>query len=159
MKTKQIIFFSFLFLLILSPLINAEILDMTAPSNNEKLTIGSTYELEANTDGITADPSINCTFTYWHLGKNTSVVTLGVVENGTKFNMTVPNSFGTNIFLSDCTNGTVIYSSSQVSLNNYAAGETAEVFIDGIVLFLVFFVSFATLIGLVLLFGWMKKKF
>lgn len=40
----------------------------------------------------------------------------------------------------------------------YDAGETSEVSIDLIVGILVALVSFATLIGLILLFGWMKKK-
>ena len=40
----------------------------------------------------------------------------------------------------------------------YDAGETSEVSIDLIVGVLAALVSFATLIGLVLLFGWMKGR-
>lgn len=40
----------------------------------------------------------------------------------------------------------------------YDAGETSEVSIDLIVGVLAAIVSFATLIGLILIFGWMKKK-
>ena len=40
----------------------------------------------------------------------------------------------------------------------YDAGETSEVSIDLIITVLAGFVSLGTLIGLVLLFGWLKKR-
>ena len=40
----------------------------------------------------------------------------------------------------------------------YDAGETSEVVIDNIVAIGAAIVSFASLVGLILLYGWMKKK-
>ena len=49
-----------------------------------------------------------------------------------------------------------------MTLNNYTAvydaGETSEVVIDNIVAIGAAIVSFASLVGLILLYGWMKKK-
>jgi len=45
-----------------------------------------------------------------------------------------------------------------VSINRYASGEVSEVSIDLIVGVGAVLVGFASLIGLIFMFGWMKKK-
>jgi len=142
---------------------------ITAPANNAVLTIGENYEFLGTSDLTGA--AYNCTWQYLHQGDSTWT-TIGEQSGANKagINATVPNSFGTNMIRIGCindtgatryTNGensTTIATTMSISFNNYAAGEASEVTVDLIIAVGAVFVSVATLVGLVLLWGWIKRK-
>lgn len=131
---------------------------ITAPADSAVLTLGSTYQLTGTTD--LTNP-VNCTWEYRHKGTTDFTTLSSLTSNITDVNVTIPDSFGTNQFNLTCVNSTETQSdmtTMSVSIKRYDAGEVSEVSVDLIIAVGVVFVSFASLIGLLILFGWMKKR-
>lgn len=142
---------------------------IVTPADNAELAIGSTYEF-TGTSGLTG-ATYTCTYQYRLRGDDSWGTIATTEDNESAVNATVPNSFGTNQFRVGCTNhttgvryieganSTTATTTLSVSLRNYEAAEASEVTIDMIIAVGATIVGFATLIGLILLFGWVKKRF
>ena len=148
-----------LFIFLLLAALPGLALTLVTPAANAVLTLGADLTVTA-TNTTQTD---NCTFAYVHQGL-TDYNTIGTdinVTDGITFDTTVPDSFGTNTFRVNCTNSSNVIigdDSLGVSINRFDAGETSEVVVDLLVKIGVAAVSFATLIGLVLLYGRFRKK-
>ena len=141
---------------------------ITAPADGAELAIGSTYEF-GGTSGLTG-ATYNCTFRARHKGKD-SWTTLGTtLGDAAKVNATIPNSFGLHEIQIGCINATTATrytiggnstaadTTTSITFKQYSTAEASEVTIDLIVAVGAVLVGFASLIGLMLLYGWVKKK-
>lgn len=133
---------------------------IVTPADDAELTLGADYNYTFTT-GVT-DP-INCQMFYMHMGgtSNTSIGNNTAGLNQTWVNATVPDSWGTNQFSVICSNGTLTEHDSttmSVTIKRYDAGEISEVTIDTIIAVIAFFVGMGSLIGLLLLWVWVKKR-
>jgi len=153
---KKLFFFLLVFTL-LSTLVTATTV-LTNPSDNEEFTIGSIEELSGTTD---LGDAYTCTFYELKKGDASYTIISEAEVNATKYNYTIPNDFGRHSINITCTNTTHTESDAStvtVQYANYGTGDASETIIDLLVGVFVLIVGFASLIGLVLLFNWIRKK-
>jgi len=153
---KKFLFFLLVFTL-LSSLVTATT-TLTNPEDGDELTINSIEELTATCDLGTP---FTCTFYDKQRGDSAFSSFGSALENETNLNVTIPNAFGTYTLNVTCTNTTHTESDAtteSIKYKKYDAGETSEISIDLLMGVLVAIVGFASLIGLILLFNWIRKK-
>jgi opacity protein-like surface antigen len=158
MDYKKILAFAFMVCMLIPASMAAT--SIVTPADSAELTLGAGYNFTLTT-GVT-DP-INCQWFYMHKGgsSNTSMGNNTADLNQTWLNTTVPDSWGTNQFSATCSNGSLTEHDSttmSVTIKNYDAGELSEVTIDVIVTVAAFLVGMGSLIGLLFLYLWIKKK-
>lgn len=131
---------------------------LTTPADSATLTLGATYNFTGSSD-VTVP--ISCEFLYMHKGGSSNTSLGNATGNNTWLSTTVPDSFGTNQFHVRCGNSTLSEADSgtmSVSIRNYDAAEISEVTIDMIVAVGAAIVGFASLIAIILLFVFLKKR-
>ena len=158
---KKLLLFIFMAVMLAGSAFAATVI--TAPADSATITYGAAYSYTATTGITNASNYLNCTY-YQRQRGTTSWTTIGQAtagSNSTDLTSTVPEVFGTHQFNVTCTNGTVTESDAttmSVSINRYSSSETVEVVTDSLMGIGVILLSFASLVGLILLWVWAKKK-
>jgi len=159
-------------LIFLIPIVSGAVtIEITNPSENEDLTIDQLYNLTGTiTDADATNESFNCLFYEKRINEATfSTVSMVGDENMTAVNSTtnywgqfrVPNEFGRHDIQVRCTNTTANTFNSSVRVvdfKRYSIGEASESIIDLVIAIFVALVGFGTLISLVLIYKWFRKK-
>jgi len=172
MKSKILIPFA-LMLLLASLFVNAaEVITITAPASNEDLTIGSNYNLTGTIAVTGADSKLNCSL-YDRLRNEayptTAISMIPDYSNMSDTNATygfwglfeVPEELGKHFMRVECLNSTTSHhNSSDVPVNyrRFAASEVSESIIDNVIGVFAALFGFVSLIGIVVLFVWLKKR-
>jgi len=156
---KKLLVFLAMCMMLALPVMGATVL--VTPADSATITLGATYNFTATSAIDTTVNAVSCEFLYAHQG-DTSNTSLGnATGNNTWLSTAVPDSFGTIQFSVVCSNSSVSESGTgtmSVSIRNYDAAEITEVSIDLIIAIIAAVVGFASLIALIVLYGFMKKR-
>jgi hypothetical protein len=171
----KLIGYFLVFSLLISAVSAAVSVTLDEPDASEEMTRGATYSYDVDWSGGDADLNVTlCNFYYLHqgdsawslIGTNTTEEPSDSLTTHTLLS-TVPDNFGTNTFNATCffvnKTGAFNYSvsdlSASVSVKQYSTGEASEAAIDLLVGSAAALFSFVSIIALVLLFVWVRKKF
>ena len=177
MKTNKL-FIPLIVTLLLLPLgSGAESIAITLPTDNDDLTIGSIFNLTGTISTTEGDETLNCSL-YDKLRNeiyDTTPITIIADPDDPNANSSmfyrnetndfhglfeVPNEFGKHFMIVRCDNSTAnTFNTSEISVSykRYSPVEISESIFDNIVGIIAALFSFVAIIGLVILFVWIRK--